>query len=136
MGFPKVKSFFGLSLHTGTFIIAGLSLVGNIVCFFFFLYTLVMDLRFRFTYAVFRPMRCNFTKFCKCTNSWKNKLILCDSEFHIASSEIFYFCIPDFQIRIWTLLSLNIFRYRKCLTKMCISSLDLNLDITSIIRSV
>ena len=46
MGFPKVKSFFGLSLHTGTFIIARLSLVGNIVCFFFFLYTLVMDLRF------------------------------------------------------------------------------------------
>ena len=46
MGFPKVKSFFGLSLHTGTLIIAGLSLVGNIVTFFFFLYTLVMDLRF------------------------------------------------------------------------------------------
>ena len=46
MVFPKVKSFFGLSLHTGTFIIAGLSLVGNIVCFFTFLYTLVMDLRF------------------------------------------------------------------------------------------
>ena len=46
MGFPKVKSFFGLSLHTGTLIIAGLSLVGNIVCFFFFLYTLVIDLRF------------------------------------------------------------------------------------------
>ena len=46
MGFPKVKSFFGLSLRTGTLIIAGLSLVGNIVTFFFFLYTLVMDLRF------------------------------------------------------------------------------------------
>ena len=46
MGFPKVKSFFGINLRTGTLIIAGLSLVGNIVCFFFFLYTLVMDLRF------------------------------------------------------------------------------------------
>ena len=46
MGFPKVRSFFGLSLHTGTLIIAGLSLVGNIICFFFFLYTLVIDLRF------------------------------------------------------------------------------------------
>ena len=45
MGFPKVKSFFGLSLYTGTLIIAGLSLVGNIICFFFFLYTLVIDLR-------------------------------------------------------------------------------------------
>ena len=45
MGFPSVKSFFGLDLSTGTFIIAGISLGGNIVCFLFFLYTLVAGLR-------------------------------------------------------------------------------------------
>ena len=45
MGFPSVKSFFGLDLTTGTFIIAGISLGGNIVCFLFFLYTLVAGLR-------------------------------------------------------------------------------------------
>ena len=45
MGFPSVKSFFGLDLTTGTFIIAGFSLGGNIVCFLFFLYTLVAGLR-------------------------------------------------------------------------------------------
>ena len=40
-----MKSFFGLDLTTGTFIIAGISLGGNIVCFLFFLYTLVAGLR-------------------------------------------------------------------------------------------
>ena len=45
MGFPSVKSFFGLDLTTGTFVIAGISLGGNIVCFLFFLYTLVAGLR-------------------------------------------------------------------------------------------
>ena len=40
-----MKSFFGLDLSTGTFIIAGISLGGNIVCFLFFLYTLVAGLR-------------------------------------------------------------------------------------------
>ena len=45
MGFPSVKSFFGLDLTTGTFVIAGFSLGGNIVCFLFFLYTLVAGLR-------------------------------------------------------------------------------------------
>ena len=45
MGFPSVKSFFGLDLSTGTFIIAGISLGGNIVCLLFFIYTLVAGLR-------------------------------------------------------------------------------------------
>ena len=45
MGFPSVKSFFGLDLSTGTFIIAGISLGGNILCFLFFIYTLVAGLR-------------------------------------------------------------------------------------------
>ena len=45
MGFPSVKSFFGLELSTGTFIIAGISLGFNIICFLFFIYTLVAGLR-------------------------------------------------------------------------------------------
>ena len=45
MGFPKVKSLLCLNLRTGTFLIACLSLVGNMGCFLFFLYTLVIDLR-------------------------------------------------------------------------------------------
>ena len=45
MGFPSVKSFFGLDLSTGTFIIAGISLGGNIICLLFFIYTLVAGLR-------------------------------------------------------------------------------------------
>ena len=45
MGLPSVKSFFGLDLSTGTFIIAGISLGGNILCFLFFIYTLVAGLR-------------------------------------------------------------------------------------------
>ena len=45
MGFPKVKSLLCLNLRTGTFLIAGLSLIGNMGCFLFFLYTLVIDLR-------------------------------------------------------------------------------------------
>ena len=45
MGFPKVKSLLCLNLQTGTFLIACLSLVGNMGCFLFFLYTLVIDLR-------------------------------------------------------------------------------------------
>ena len=45
MGFPSVKSFFGLDLSTGTLIIAGISLGLNIICFLFFIYTLVAGLR-------------------------------------------------------------------------------------------
>ena len=45
MGFPSVKSFFGLNLNMGTLIIAGISLGGNIICFLFFIYTLVAGLR-------------------------------------------------------------------------------------------
>ena len=45
MGFPKVKSLLCLNLRTGTFLIAGLSLIGNMGCCLFFLYTLVIDLR-------------------------------------------------------------------------------------------
>ena len=45
MGLPKVKSLLCLNLRTGTFLIACLSLVGNMGCFLFFLYTLVIDLR-------------------------------------------------------------------------------------------
>ena len=45
MGFPKVKSLLCLNLRTGTFLIACLSLVGDMGCFLFFLYTLVIDLR-------------------------------------------------------------------------------------------
>ena len=45
MGFASVKSFFGLDLSTGTLIIAGISLAGNIICFLFFIYTLVAGLR-------------------------------------------------------------------------------------------
>ena len=45
MGFPSVKSFFGLNLNMGTLIIAGISLAGNIICFLFFIYTLVAGLR-------------------------------------------------------------------------------------------
>ena len=45
MGFPSVKSFFGLNLRTGSLIIAGISLAGNIIYFLFFIYTLVAGLR-------------------------------------------------------------------------------------------
>ena len=45
MGFPLVKSFFGLNLRTGSLIIAGISLAGNIIYFLFFIYTLVAGLR-------------------------------------------------------------------------------------------